>query len=793
MLNSRQMKKIMLFLLTAGLLFSSCAKEDETSSPAQPVTVRFSVDPLSDPQVRSVASTAENALRRIAVIGVNADNEVEQVYPIIENPGESDVALTVSNRVTALYAIANPSEEMIGGLEEVVNPLDLVSDFGEMPQSPFLMGGNSPVTGQAVAIELFRAIAKIKVSGVNGFTVNSLTVLNTPDKGYVFGRQATTVPEGAAYVGYEELSGRTVYVAENTTVQPTRLLVKGTYKNEETAYTISLTDNGVPLGIKRNTCYEVTVNPVTESECEISVSIPEWEDVQADDNYIPDFGTYMAADFHQHTGFSDGSHPITFVLNQGLKYGLDVAVNSEHGGAFAGNASEGDQETGVPNWVSSGLQPEDFKGDATGSGDGRKMWRWQSIKEYSYPKILEFNNRNTGTLAIQGLEWNPPGHEHCSTGIITGQFGVTNPNADAMAQFEYMFDLNDKDKTGGVEFGWEKSTEEGHQKTMEAARWLQKNHRFSSWMVPAHPERRNAWHIADYRDLNDVAPDVFTAFESIPGHQASASRGGIGNNGSFKNSYTFGGVGIQAAQIGGLWDAMLSEGRNFWLVANSDYHAHVTKGSGDFYPGEYQKTYISMKDKTPQAFVDGLRGGNIYTVHGDLIDRLEFSVGTATMGQTHKAKGASVKVRILVRDPESNNNNTFTALTNPVLDHIDLIAGEMRAKVSKGDAEYTVDTYDQVEVIARFDANGGVTDGNGITSTPWIDLGNGLKLVEYTVALTTDTYFRLRGTNHGLNTAGTDENGNPLEDLPTANVQEGAKDAFEDLWFYSNPVFVRLP
>lgn len=312
-------------------------------------------------------------------------------------------------------------------------------------------------------------------------------------------------------------------------------------------------------------------------------------------------------------------------------------------------------------------------------------------------------------------------------------------------------------------------------------------------MVPAHPERQNKWHISDYRDMNDAAPDVFVAFESIPGHQASSQRGGIGNSSSYKKSYTYGGVGIQAAQVGGLWDAMLSEGRSFWLVANSDYHAHVTKGSGDFYPGEYQKTYISMKDRTPQSFVNGLRSGNIYCVHGDLIDRLEFSVGTATMGQTYDAKKSSVKIRILVRDPETANHNIYTSLTNPALDHIDLIAGKMRPKVSKNTPEYAVDMYEDVRVIARFDGKGGITDGNGVTSIQWQDLGGGLKLVEYTVSIAGDTYFRLRGTNHGLNAAGnTDANGNPLVDQPTANVEDGAKSAFEDLWFYSNPVFVRL-
>lgn len=788
------MKRIFLLLLACGTLFSSCSKDNHLpTAEQQQVTVHFSVNALSDPVVKSAASAAENSLSRILLFGVNADGDIEQVFPAIENPQGQGTMITVPNTVKSIFAVANPTDGMISGIATLSDLTGIIADFRQAPAAPFVMSGSGAINGNTVDLNLTRAVAKINVTGTGDFTVTSVTVGNTPDKGFVFGKDPVAIPASATYVEYDEAAGSVVYVAENTSRNPAKLLVKGIYQGSETAYSITLTENGSPIEVKRNTSYVATINPISETECSVSVDIPEWNDWTTDDTYIPNFGQYMAVDFHQHTAFSDGSHPISFVLNQAPRYGLDVIVNSEHGGAFSGNASIGDQEVNCPTWIESGLTAWDIKGDLNGSGASQKMWRWQSIKEYSYPKILEFNSRNTGTLAIQGLEWNPPGHEHCSAGVIAGQFDLVNPNANAMAQFEYMFDNNDKDQTGGSEFGWVKSTKTGHEKTMEAAKWLQKNHRYTSWLVPAHPERQNRWQISDYRDLNDVAPDVFTAFESVPGHQASTQRGGIGNSSSYKRSYTYGGVGIQAAQVGGLWDAMLSEGRNFWLVANSDYHKHVTKGTGDFYPGEYQKTYVSMKDKTAQSFVDGLRSGNIYFTHGDLIDRLEFSVGTATMGQTFKTGNSTVKIRVLVRDPETSNYNVYSPLTNPVLDHIDLIAGEMRPKVGSSDPEYSVDTYDNVKVIARFDANGSTTDANGLTSVKWRDLGDGLKLIEYTVNVTGDTYFRLRGTNHGLNVPNmTDGNGNPLEDIPSANVQEGAKLAFEDLWFYSNPIFVRL-
>ena len=503
-------------------------------------------------------------------------------------------------------------------------------------------------------------------------------------------------------------------------------------------------------------------------------------------------GSYMLVEFHQHTAYTDGRTTIDYLLNQGLKFGIDVAVISEHGGTSSRNAAYGEPYGKIPTWVESGLALEDFKGDPTGEGIDQRMWRWQNIKEFSFKKVWEWNQKGTSTLAIQGLEWNPPGHEHASSGIITGQFDAINPNADAMAQFEYMFDNSSRDTTGGKEFGWVKSTKRSKEKTLEAAKWLQTHHQYTSWIAPNHPERANRWHINDYRDLLDIAPDVFVAFEGMTGHQASPIRGGLDKTRSYQNSHTFGGVGIQAAKIGGVWDALLSEGHRFSITSLSDFHRHVDNGGSDFYPGEYSQTYIFMKEKTAQAFVDGLRSGNIYGVQGGLIDRLKFTAGSATMGETFHTGKSTVKIRILVRDPDTDNHNKWSDLTNPVLDHIDLIAGEMRPKVAKGTEEYSIGEYDKVKVIARFDANGGNTDANGITSIRWKDLGGGIKLIEYKVKITGDAYFRLRGTNHGLNVEGkTDANGNPLEDVPVSNSKEATKEAFEDLWFYSNPVFVR--
>lgn len=316
------MKRFLLSLLTYGLIVSSCQQENLQQGHGGELTVKLSVGNLSDPNTRSEASNAEKSITGIALWALNADGVIEEVFPVIKNP-QGEIAIHIANTTKSIVAIANPIQGMAGDADDLEDMKKLLADFTSAPGAPFIMSGISRVNGNVMELELKRAVAKICVKGTNGFEVTSVTVQNTPSRGFVFGDKDLSVPATTAYISYAETATDYTYVSENGTAKPTRLLVKGTYKGEATAYGITLTNNGNTIGILRNTCYQVTINPIIESKCEVSVTIPDWDDVNTDDHYIPDFGTYMAADFHQHTGFSDGRHPITFVLNQGNKYGLD--------------------------------------------------------------------------------------------------------------------------------------------------------------------------------------------------------------------------------------------------------------------------------------------------------------------------------------------------------------------------------------------------------------------------------------------------------------------------------------
>jgi hypothetical protein len=518
---------------------------------------------------------------------------------------------------------------------------------------------------------------------------------------------------------------------------------------------------------------------------------------------------YVSGDFHQHTTYTDGSNPFATMMAKNDQFGLDWWANSEHGGKFNRNAAgpilSGGYDTGAYAQYldTTGVT---FLGDSAGTSGGHtNMWRWQSLRDLSFSDVLTARGYCPTKTIVQGVEWNVPGHEHCSVGIVTGEFGPSATNANAVAQFEYLWDGGDADLSGGAGSGWlagaSKNNTNNHAKAVQAVAWMQANYPASSWMVAAHPERRGVqaypgtytgtgsqgYSAAAFRDLNNAGPSVFFGFESMPGHQKAPGRGGYAASAS--GGGTAGGCGYYAAKVGGLWDALLGEGRGFWLFANSDFHTTAE----DFWPGEYQKTYTrTAGGNGPQAVVDGLRSGDSFVVEGDLVDALDFTVNGSAMGSTVTNSGTAVTVSIRVHDPEGANNcptNLPSGINTPALDHIDLIAGSFGPKIDPASPLYNMDSNATTRVIARFGATGGAADANGIVTTAWTDLGGGWK--QMTLTYDThgrSTYFRLRGSNIGVGAAGqTDAAGNPLVD-PQTNT---ALDAWADLWFYSNPVFVK--
>src|SRR5262249_17766491 len=137
----------------------------------------------------------------------------------------------------------------------------------------------------------------------------------------------------------------------------------------------------------------------------------------------------------------------------------------------------------------------------------------------------------------------------------------------------------------------------GHNKTVEGLKWMKTYHPNEAYYVPAHLERagpsnpdgNNGFNVESLRDFNNAARLSGFGFETQPGHGASDTRGeytirrnGIaGVNVDSVGGTTYGGTGVYGGQIGGVWDALLGEGRNWWFFASSDWHQRGSFGPDD--------------------------------------------------------------------------------------------------------------------------------------------------------------------------------------------------------------------
>jgi hypothetical protein len=622
-----------------------------------------------------------------------------------------------------------------------------------------------------------------------------------------------------------------------------------------------------------------------------------------------------------------------------------------------------------------------IKGSVSGSGNGQNMWRWQSIQEFQYP-LIEYLSAYLDKPLFLGTESVVAGHEHTSMTVITGQIpmrldhaplttgaGYTAiGNANALAQWQYCFDRGVTDTSRGAGNQWDCSVTgsangadpswndvakklvptnpagtpangfgsavgvKGHNKTVEAVKWMKQLHGEGSYYIPAHLERagpfnpdgNNGFNIEHLRNFNNAAPRVAFGFETQPGHGASSERGEyFPRRNSFATSATtttlvdsvggttWGGTGVYGAQIGGVWDALLGEGRNWWFFASSDWHNRGQFGpddrrsTQDFYPGEYQRNYTMVRHggdakMRPQAIVDGLRTGNNWAAGGQLIDRLAFVAcvdeehgegrseeavrelalhaamrntdvdkhGCATMGEKLVVRpGADIVVAIVVRDPEGTNYSPYSfdnpslqqigvkqPLNKPVLDHVDVIRGNVTGYKQPGSADYAGEwprTWLANPDLATVPAGAKNTSAAMIKSFDkhaWTAVHRDPEFKVMSLRIRNvkgSQYVRLRGTNLPPNVPfETDANGNPLPDLhtnatttnvatqqvgslkipctavgtnvpalgtpvpaggapidgcpthlPTINgVKYVAYDvaAWADLWFYSNPIFVEV-
>lgn len=192
---------------------------------------------------------------------------------------------------------------------------------------------------------------------------------------------------------------------------------------------------------------------------------------------------------------------------------------------------------------------------------------------------------------------------------------------------------------------------------MAAIRWLAEQRRTGYiddvLVIANHPMRLGIDSPHEMRNWRDAAPDIMIGMEGAPGAQGGGIpgwRGPDSQRGEYENApsanswpgyptdayVTYGGFDWVTATVGGLWDAMLSEGRLFTITTNSDVHRVVfdtwkngdwppgqnfdntgrlpdpvnttePQPGGDFWPGQFSRTHVGVTKYGYRPVMAGLR------------------------------------------------------------------------------------------------------------------------------------------------------------------------------------------
>ncbi|WP_052852253.1 PHP domain-containing protein [Streptomyces avicenniae] len=476
---------------------------------------------------------------------------------------------------------------------------------------------------------------------------------------------------------------------------------------------------------------------------------------------------WLAGDHHIHTQYSpDGQYRVVDQVGNGARYGLDWMVITDHG-------SVTHNRIGV---------------------------------EKVNPDIKRARDTYKDTLVFQGLEWNIPAAEHGTVFVHPGDNEV-----EVLKQFEAGYDgsvmnasantpANEALAISGLNF---------------LARQVQRRKVKDALMLANHPARQGVDSPHEIRGWRDAQPSIAVGFEGAPGHQAAgipAPHGAGSGRGFYSgspgaNSFpgypaesyrTWGGFDWMTATVGGLWDSLLSEGKPWWITANSDSHvnyadtsdrpddtnfdrdgfhgAPVYRGSGlnltagDFWPGQYSRTHVGAYGFSYAAVMQGIREGRVWVDHGGLISGLKAELRSgsrsATLGGTlHVRRGSQVELSIEIALTSFPNAAQFV----PKLARVDVIRGLVTGRARDRDTFHAPET--KVAKSWEVDKEQGV-----------------LRLTHRLGRVDRPGYVRLRGTDGkrsqpGLNGAAVDPAGPALDVL-------GDADPWLDLWFYSNPIWV---
>lgn len=542
--------------------------------------------------------------------------------------------------------------------------------------------------------------------------------------------------------------------------------------------------------------------------------VAELEEVgaEASDESSAAAGRWLRGEYHTHTILSkDATNPYMAVANNLAAAFRDTAalerIDADHADAHIDALTD---ETEFDYLIFAEHLRRSLDGVESAGSDQWDTPFYQAVqKQHDFVRDLQASGSYADKTIAFACEWDMPDMDHGA--VLFHTAGSDELPVEKIHEFEWKFahasgsNANDGDDPtamyedgGAAELAaWGERLGDGDvEHSYEGVRWMRENFP-DGFVLINHPSRHGtsgagAVTIEKLRRLNDIAPELVFGMEGMPGNQMSW------NGGRGELPETFNGCDAMIAKTGGVWDALLCEGRRFWNFTNADFHFKTsgTSYASGYWPSEFscQHTYVVDTGSPVDDLVRGLRSGNSFSTYGNLIDALDFTASSAgssaTMGQTLEAvEGSPVTITIRFHVPAMNNYQTIGgtdtglgAHNAPEVDHIDLIMGTVTGKVDEG--AYASTANADAKIVKTFHAaDFGEPDADGCyTLTYEIEAEPG-----------TTRYFRVRGTN----VAAVDENGDPLQDVDPSTGKGGVErfDYINDynyanLCFYANPVYV---
>lgn len=157
-----------------------------------------------------------------------------------------------------------------------------------------------------------------------------------------------------------------------------------------------------------------------------------------------------------------------------------------------------------------------------------------------------------------------------------------------------------------------------------AASYIRRGHKLV--MIDNHPSGKGRAPRSDYDDILhwNAEEEIFIGFAGASGHQNAR---GTGSHRRAKEAIDHWDPVV--AEIGGVWDRLLSEGHQIWgAIAGSDFHNSTL----DEAPCAFSRTHVAAPDVSYDAVLQALRAGTFWADHGQILRGLSLSAEIAGLG-----------------------------------------------------------------------------------------------------------------------------------------------------------------